>query len=207
MFAVLSALATALLHAPLAPTAAPPNQPAQAIEKPVMSLDACRIAAPDAEATLIPYEASASVSSSGVAYSSSFRRCRRFVGELHVPPDAKGPQGGMSRSTPYYTIRPGLIQSPTESTCAATTLTMDAYLEAAGSSGFVLHSQSEYVGVLDAAGFAPRCVLTLVEGSTPAPQREPNSAGSETWRVLVTARRGNLRLPVTARAIFDAIPN
>jgi hypothetical protein len=201
MFAILSAFATAV-----APTTTPTHPPVQAGEKPSLKVNACRTAAADAQATLTRGEASASVSSAGIAYGSSWRGCRSFIAELHVPSNAKGPESGLGGSTPYYTVRPGLAQSPNESTCAATKLEMDAYLRAAGSNSFVLHSKSEFVGVWDAASYVPQCRLTLVEGSTPAPRREPNAAGGETWRVLVSATRGNLKLGVTVRAAFDAIP-
>jgi hypothetical protein len=206
MFAFLSAFATALPHAALAPTAGPNHPPVEVGTKPTVKLNPCWTVAPDAEATLTRGEASATVSSAGIAYGSSFRPCRRFVGEIEIPADARGPESGLGGSTKHYTVRPGLAQSPNQATCAATRLTMDAYLKAAGTNGFVLQSKSEYVGVWDAASYVPRCVLTLVEGSTPAPQREPNSAGRETWRVLVNASRGGLQLGVTARAAFDAIP-
>lgn len=206
MFAFLSAFATALPHAALAPTAAPTHPPVQAGNGPSAQVNPCRTVAPDAEATLTRGEAWAGVSSTGVAYASSFRPCRRFVGEIHVPANAKGPESGLGGSSRHYTVRPGLVQSPNQATCAATRLEMDAYLKAAGSNSFVLQGKSEYVGVWDAASYVPRCVLTLVEGSTPAPQRDPNAAGRETWRVLVSASRGNLSLAVTARAAFDAIP-
>ncbi len=205
ILAFLSAFATALPHAALAPTAGPTHPPLEVGKKPTVKPNPCWTVAPDAEATLTRGEASATVSSAGIAYGTSFRACRRFIGEIDVPADAKGPQGGLGGSTPHYTVRPGLVQSPNQATCAATRLTMDAYLEAAGSNGFVLQSKSEYVGVWDAASFVPWCVLTLVEGSTPAPQREPNSAGRETWRLLVDASRGDLQLGVTARAAFDPI--
>lgn len=201
---VVSALATGTPSAFVAPSVGPAHPTVTATDPP--KVNPCLIAPADREATLTAGNASASVSSEGLAYGSSFRDCRRFTAELHVPADARGPQSGLGGSSPDYKLRPGLVNSPKQSTCAQTRLTMDSYLKAAGSNSFVLKARSEFVGVWDSASYVPQCRLTLVQGSTPPPQREPNRSGAETWRVQMSAQRGDTVLGVTATAAFDAIP-
>lgn len=199
--ALASALTTGAPFAVVAPTVGPAHPPVTANDPP--KVNPCLIAGPDREATLTAGNASATVSSAGIAYGSSFRDCKRFVAKLHVPADARGPQSGLGGSTPYYKLHADLVNSPNQQTCAQTVLTMDAYLQSAGTTAFVLKTRSKYVGVWE-HGFVPRCRLTLVEGT--AQQREPNRSGAETWRVVIDAKRGNTVLGVTASLAFDAVP-
>lgn len=201
IFAVVSAFATATPYAFAAPTVGPAHPPVTANDPP--TVNPCLVAAPDREATLTAGNASAMVSSSGLAYGSSFRDCKRFVAKLHVPADARGPQSGLGGSTPYYKLHADLVNSPNQQTCAQTVLTMDAYLQTAGTTKFVLKTRSKYVGVWE-DGFVPRCRLSLVEGT--AQQREPNRSGAETWRIVMDAKRGTTVLAVTASVAFDAVP-
>lgn len=212
----LAPILAALLVLPGAParptaghtTAAPSARPSGIDASPTVQLHPCTTAPADASATLVPFHQSAFVSSSGIAYGAPTRDCRRFIAELHVPHDAKGPTGGLAGSTSYYNVYGALGAMPgSESACVTTKLAMHIYHKAAGKNAFALHSTAKYVGTWNAnAGpLAPKCSIKLVEGG-PLPQVEPNPAGAETWRLLVDASRGNTPLGVTATAAFEVIP-
>lgn len=164
-------------------------------------IDACAIGSADASATLGADVDFRELASNGTAYSSK-SGCKRFVADFTVPSNANPADnhgittfnlGGM------FAVDPGM-----PSTCNATELMVTTYEKVAGSNSFVKRTSAKYQGQWSQGMFSS-CSFVKVWGTDP-PSDTPNAAGTEVWRVAVSATHDGAPKAVKARIAFQIIP-
>lgn len=164
-------------------------------------IDPCASGSADASATLGADVDSRELASSGVLYASK-ATCKRFVADFTVPANANPANahgvlefdlGGMFASEPGQ-----------ESSCNNTELLVSTYEKVAGANGFTKRSSAKYKGQWS-TGMFQMCSFVKVTGTNP-PTDTPNAAGTEVWRVSVSASHNGTAKPVKARIAFKQIP-
>lgn len=190
MFATLLTLA-ALANAPTA----------QPVAKPQIQLDPCSMGAGDASATLGADVDFRELFSNGIGYASK-NGCKRFVADFNVPSNANPAD---SHGVLEFDMGGGFANDPgQQSSCVGTVLQVSTYEKVAGSNVFAKRSSATYKGQWS-TGMFTFCTFVKTAGTNP-PVDTPNAAGTEVWRVAVSATHNGVAKPVKARIGFKIIP-
>jgi hypothetical protein len=164
-------------------------------------IDVCGSGSADASVTLGADVDSRELASNGTAYANK-NGCKRFVADFTVPSNANPAAthgittfdlGGM------FAAQPG-----TPSTCNATELMVSTYEKVAGSNSFVKRTNAKYQGQWSEGMFSS-CFFVKVWGADP-PSDTPNAAGTEVWRVAVSATHNGNPMAAKARIAFQIVP-
>ena len=190
MFATLLTL-VALNNAPVA----------QPVSRPQIQLDPCSMNAADASATLGADVDFRELFSNGIGYASK-AGCKRFVADFNVPSNANP---ASTHGVLEFDMGGGFASTPgTEASCNGTVLQVSTYEKVAGANGFKKRSSATYKGQWS-NGMFTFCNFVKSSGANP-PTDTPNAAGTEVWRVTVSATHNGNAKPVMARIGFKIIP-
>jgi hypothetical protein len=165
-------------------------------------LDQCIGAKADKSATLGADVDSKSLSSGLFAYDATKRACKMFVADFNVTADANPAD---NHGVLDFNMFGGTTASLGQANCNGTELHVRTYEKVPGSSAFVLRSSGKYKAVWHDTDMFDTCELQKVSGSNP-PSDKPDPAGTEVWRIAVSATHDAKRVPVTASVAFQIIP-
>jgi hypothetical protein len=194
-------LALLSFSADAAPTV---SQTAPVSATPKLNIDPCRTIAADGSATLGPEEDRETLVSSGIAYDSPGRTCKRFVADYKVLPDANPADG---HGTLEFKKFGDFNVTVSQGNCEASVLWITTYEKAVGQTSFAQRSSAKYQGKWSGGGglgFAG-CSMAKVSG-TDAGGDQPNPAGTEIWRVAVRGTMFGTPVPVKSMLEFVVVP-
>lgn len=171
------------------------------VANPQLKLDPCSMGAADASATLSADVDFRELFSNGVGYASK-SGCKRFVADFNVPSDANP---ASTHGVLEFDTGGGFASNPGQaSSCTGTVLQVSTYEKVAGANGFKRRSSATYKGQWG-SGMFTMCNFVKTSGTNP-PTDTPNAAGTEVWRVTVSATHNGNAKPVMARIGFKIIP-
>jgi len=164
-------------------------------------LDVCASGSADASATLGADVDARELASSGITYASK-AMCKRFVADFTVPADANPAN---MHGVLEFDLGGSFASEPGQaSSCNNTELLVTTYEKAAGANSFTKRSSAKYKGKWS-TGMFQICSFVKVSGTNP-PTDTPNAAGTEVWRVSVSASHNGTAKPVKAMIAFKQIP-
>lgn len=174
---------------------------AQPVSKPKIQLDPCSIGAADASATLGPDVDSRQLFSNGTGYASK-AGCKRFVADFNVPSNANPAD---NHGVLEFDMGGGFASTPgSAASCNNTVLQVSTYEKVAGANTFAKRSTATYKGQWS-NGMFTFCNFVKTSGANP-PTDTPNPAGTEVWRVAVSATANGVAKPVAASIAFKIVP-